>query len=215
MTSMLGYTCIRGALSVLGMFFGRSTIQRILTDHGIEPAPERGKHTRWRTFLRAHWGAIAAATDFFSIEVLTWTRARPSLRAVRDRLKSRRVEIVGIVHQPHEAWMKQLARSLTEGRIPARQVEAHSRLGSALHRRVASQERERLRRALRALDQVQVPEPRHAARRGSPSAARDGVRRALSPGALGSRLGQRAGRRPRSDATTTDLCSGAKASAVC
>jgi hypothetical protein len=65
-----GYTRIRGALSVLGMFVGRSTIQRVLADHGIEPAPERGKHTRWSTFLRAHWGAIAA-TDFFSVEVLT------------------------------------------------------------------------------------------------------------------------------------------------
>jgi hypothetical protein len=33
------------------------------------PAPERGKHTRWSTFLRAHWGAIGA-TDFFRVEVL-------------------------------------------------------------------------------------------------------------------------------------------------
>jgi transposase InsO family protein len=29
-------------------------------------------------------------------------------------LKSRRVEIAGIVHQPHEAWMKQVARNLTD-----------------------------------------------------------------------------------------------------
>jgi putative transposase len=65
-----GYTRIRVALSALGIFVGRSTIQRVLTDHGIELAPERGKHTRWSTFLRARWGGIAA-TDFFSVEVLT------------------------------------------------------------------------------------------------------------------------------------------------
>jgi hypothetical protein len=31
--------------------------------------PERP--TSWRTFLRAHWGAIAGA-DFFTTEVWTW-----------------------------------------------------------------------------------------------------------------------------------------------
>jgi transposase InsO family protein len=29
-------------------------------------------------------------------------------------LKTRRVQIAGIVHDPHEAWMKQVARSLTD-----------------------------------------------------------------------------------------------------
>ena len=30
------------------------------------------------------------------------------------RLKTRTVEIAGITHQPHEAWMKQVARNLTD-----------------------------------------------------------------------------------------------------
>jgi len=95
------------------MFVGRSTVQRVLADHGIEPAPERGKHTRWSTFLRAHWGAIAA-TDFFSIEVLTLNGlVRHFVLFVID-LESRRVEIAGIVHQPHDTWMKQVARNLTD-----------------------------------------------------------------------------------------------------
>jgi putative transposase len=29
-------------------------------------------------------------------------------------LASRRVELAGIVHEPHEAWMKQTARNLTD-----------------------------------------------------------------------------------------------------
>jgi transposase InsO family protein len=78
------------------MFVGRSTIQRVLADHGIEPAHERGKHTRWSTFLRAHWGAIAA-TDFFSVEVLTLSGlVRHFVLFVID-LKSRRVEIA-LIH---------------------------------------------------------------------------------------------------------------------
>jgi putative transposase len=65
-----GYTSLRGALKNLGLDLGRSTIARILKEHGIEPAPLRGKTMPWKTFLKAHWGATAAA-DFFSVEVLT------------------------------------------------------------------------------------------------------------------------------------------------
>ena len=43
-----GYTRIRDALSNLGHEVGRNTIKRILAEHGIEPAPERGKRTPWR-----------------------------------------------------------------------------------------------------------------------------------------------------------------------
>jgi hypothetical protein len=64
------YTRLRGTLENLGFDLGRSTIQRILTEHGIEPAPLRGRTMPWKTFLKAHWGPIAAA-DFFSVEVLT------------------------------------------------------------------------------------------------------------------------------------------------
>ena len=47
----------------LGFELGRSTIARVVVQHGIEPAPRRGKAMSWKTFLAAHWGAIAAA-DF-------------------------------------------------------------------------------------------------------------------------------------------------------
>lgn len=39
-----GYTRIKGALANLGHELGRGTIANILREHGIEPAPERGKH---------------------------------------------------------------------------------------------------------------------------------------------------------------------------
>jgi hypothetical protein len=64
-----GCTRIRGALKNVGHRVGRSTIARILRAQGIPPVPERP--TSWRTFLRAHWGAIAGA-DFFTTEVWTW-----------------------------------------------------------------------------------------------------------------------------------------------
>ena len=70
----------------------RNTIKRILLDPGLEPAPERGRKPSWETFLKSHWGAIAA----FGID-----------------LKTRTVEIAGIVRQPDGDWMKQIARNLT------------------------------------------------------------------------------------------------------
>ena len=85
----------------------------MLAENGLDPAPQRGKRTSWRTFLRAHWGAIAA-TDFFNVEVLTWRGlVRYYVLFVVD-LASRRVEIAGIVQQPHDGWMKQAAGNLTD-----------------------------------------------------------------------------------------------------
>ena len=111
--SSWGYTRICGALANMGHEVGRNTVKRILAEHGIEPAPARDKRTPWSTFVKAHWGAIAA-TDFFTVEVLT---ARGLIRYfvlfVID-LETRRVEIAGIVHQPYEDWMKQIARNLTD-----------------------------------------------------------------------------------------------------
>ena len=65
-----GYTRIKGALSNLGHQAGRGTIANILKESGIEPAPERNRHTSWSTFLEAHWDCLAA-TDFLTVEV--WT----------------------------------------------------------------------------------------------------------------------------------------------
>jgi transposase InsO family protein len=111
--STWGYTRIRGALYNLGHEIGRNTIKRILLDNGLDPAPLRGRTMSWETFLKAHWGAIAA-TDFFSVEVLTRVGlVRYFVLFIID-LKTRRVEIAGIVRQPDGEWMKQMARNLTD-----------------------------------------------------------------------------------------------------
>jgi putative transposase len=69
-TPSWGYTRIQGALANIGREVGRTTIANTLREQGIEPAPERGRRTHWRTFLKAHWECIAA-TDFFTVEVCT------------------------------------------------------------------------------------------------------------------------------------------------
>src|SRR5215510_13193133 len=108
-----GYTRIRGGLKSLGHEVARNTIKAILKDHGIEPAPERGAQTPWKTFLAAHWDSLAAA-DFFTVEVLTMGGLVRYFVFFVMRLKTRMVEIAGITCQPNETWMKQTARKLTD-----------------------------------------------------------------------------------------------------
>jgi putative transposase len=106
-----GYTRIRGALENLGYNVGRNTIKQILLENGFDPAGFRG--TTWSTFLRAHWGAVAA-TDLFAVEVATWRGlVRYFVIFVID-LKTRRVEISGIARSPDGAWMSRIARNLTD-----------------------------------------------------------------------------------------------------
>ena len=108
-----GYTRIRDALRHLGHELGRNTIKRILLEYGLEPAPERNRKPSWKTFIKAHLGEIAAA-DFFTVEVLTLVGlVRYVVFFVID-IETRKVEIAGITTQPCEAWMKQLARNLTD-----------------------------------------------------------------------------------------------------
>ena len=105
-----GYTRIQGALANLGFIVGRNTIRRILLEQGIDPAGHRS--TTWSSFLKAHWGAIAAM-DFFSVEVITWRGlVRHMVLFVID-LKTRRIEIAGIIACPDGLWMSQIARNLT------------------------------------------------------------------------------------------------------
>ncbi len=108
-----GYTQIRGALHNLGHEIGRNTVKRILLENGFDPARFRRRGMSWKTFLKAHWGAIVA-TDFFSVEVLTrWGLVRYLVLFVID-LETRRVEIAGIAQRPDGDWMKQIARNLTD-----------------------------------------------------------------------------------------------------
>jgi hypothetical protein len=106
---------IRGGLTRLGHDVARHTITAFLTDPGLEPAPERGTTTPWTTFLAAQWDGCVAA-DFFTVEVLTMRGLVRSVVFVVMTLKRRTGEFAGITGQPHEAWMRQLARNLTDAR---------------------------------------------------------------------------------------------------
>ena len=108
-----GYTRLRGALKNLGHELGRNTIKRLLAEHGIAPAPERGKSMSWSTFIKAHWGAIVA-TDLFTVEVVNpFGLVRYHVLFVID-IATRCVCIGEMTSDPNGEWMKQVVRNLTD-----------------------------------------------------------------------------------------------------
>jgi putative transposase len=108
-----GYTRLRDALNNLGYQIGRTTVERILRKHGVEPAPERKRQYSWSTFIKAHLGVIVGM-DFFTVEVVTALGlVRYHVLFVID-IGSRLVEVVGLVRNPGGEWMKQMARNLLD-----------------------------------------------------------------------------------------------------
>ncbi|MET0164595.1 MAG: hypothetical protein ABW318_06275 [Vicinamibacterales bacterium] len=108
-----GYTRIQGALANLSHKVGRGTVANVLKRSGIEPVPERGKRTRWSTFLKAHW-KVLAASDFFTVEVWTPRGLVTHYVLFVISLADRMVHIAGMTTQPDESWVLQVGRNLTD-----------------------------------------------------------------------------------------------------
>jgi transposase InsO family protein len=108
-----GYTRIEGALANLGHQVGRGTIANILKENGIDPSPERDAHTRWSTFLKAHWECFTA-TDFLSVEVFTLKGLITHYILFFIDIASRSVHVAGITPHPDNSWMTQVARNITD-----------------------------------------------------------------------------------------------------
>jgi hypothetical protein len=106
-----GYARIQGALKHLDHRVARSTIAKVLKEHGIKPAPDRPMS--WRTFVRSHAHLIAAA-DFFTTEVWTARGLVRHFTLFAIDIATRRVHIAGTTTNPTSAWMEQVARDLTD-----------------------------------------------------------------------------------------------------
>jgi transposase InsO family protein len=77
------------------------------------PAPERDAHTRWSTFLKAHWECLTA-TDFLSVEVYAIKGLVTHYILFFIDFVSRTVHVAGITPHPDNSWMTQIARNVTD-----------------------------------------------------------------------------------------------------
>nr|WP_240947984.1 integrase core domain-containing protein [Planosporangium mesophilum] len=102
-----GYRRLHGELLVLGVRVAASTVWEILTEAGIDPAPERASST-WADFLRSQANALLAC-DF--LETVTLTGTRMYVLAVIEHA-SRRIHILGATPHPTASWVMQAAKNL-------------------------------------------------------------------------------------------------------
>jgi|SRR5215471_13914143 len=109
-----GYHRIQGALANLGHSIDAITVRNILRRHHLEPAPQRRKAgMSWSQFLKMHW-EVLAATDFFTVEVVTWHGLVTYYVLVVMELATRRVHVAGITPHPTAVFMQQCALQLTD-----------------------------------------------------------------------------------------------------
>ncbi len=107
-----GYDRIAGAMANLGFRLSDQTVGNILRRNDIPPAPKRKHETSWKDFIRAHM-AILAATDFFTVEVLTLRGLMTYYVLFFIHLDSRRICMAGVTRHPDQEWMEQMARNVT------------------------------------------------------------------------------------------------------
>jgi hypothetical protein len=102
-----GYRRIHGELLVLGITPAASTVWEMLTQAGIDPAPERAA-TTWSEFLGSQAHALLAC-DFFTTYTLSGT---PMYVFAVIEHANRRIRTLGATAHPTASWVAQVARNL-------------------------------------------------------------------------------------------------------
>lgn len=111
--SSWGYDRIADAVANVGYKISDESVRKILKKQGIETAPDRKRQTTWSTFLKSHW-EVLAAIDFTTVEVWTKGGLVTFYLLFAMELKTRRAHFAGCTMNPHEIWMKQTARNLSD-----------------------------------------------------------------------------------------------------
>jgi glycosyltransferase involved in cell wall biosynthesis len=107
-----GYDRIVRALANLGHRLSDQTVGNILRRHAIPPVPKRRRTTSWKDFIRAHM-VVLAASDFFTVEVLTLKGLMTYYVLFFIHLQSRRICLAGVTRHPDQEWMEQMGRNVT------------------------------------------------------------------------------------------------------
>ena len=110
--STWGYDRIVGALKNLGYKISDASVGNILKKHGILPAPERDRDTKWTDFIKSHMDVLVGC-DFFTTEVITQAGLITYYVLFFIQLESREVYIAGATPNPNKSWMNQIARNIT------------------------------------------------------------------------------------------------------
>jgi hypothetical protein len=104
---------IQGQLKYLGYKVCPKTIANILKRNNLEPCPDKPGNSTWNEFIKTHWESLVAV-DFFTSEIYTLGGLTRYMVLVFIDYSTRKVHIAGIIPQADGAWMKQIAKNVTD-----------------------------------------------------------------------------------------------------
>lgn len=105
-----GYDRIAGALNNPVTAFRTRRLAIFYDALASHPLRNVRPQMKWADFIRSHM-AVLAGTDFFTIEVLTWSGLATYYVLFFLHLETRRVTLAGIARHGTEQWMVQMARN--------------------------------------------------------------------------------------------------------
>ncbi len=103
---------IQGALLHVGIKIAHQTVLNVLRRHGMNPMPKGGRQMTWSQFIAAHYDMLLA-TDFFTVEVMGPKGLTTLFALFFIDVKTRLIYFTGLTEHPNEAWMMQVARTMT------------------------------------------------------------------------------------------------------
>ena len=103
-----GHRRIQGELRKLGHAVSASAVRAALRRHRVPPAPERGRATTWRDFIKHHRDVLVAC-DFFTVETVL---LKTLYALFFFEVGTRRVHFAGCTAHPTAASVTQQARNL-------------------------------------------------------------------------------------------------------
>jgi len=108
-----GYQKITDQIVYLGHKISKSSVKNILIENGYDPEPDLTVRSTWHEFIKSHWDVLAAC-DFFTIELLVHHKLVRCTVFFVIELSTRKVFYAPIKLQPDGAYMKQVAKILTD-----------------------------------------------------------------------------------------------------
>ena len=108
-----GYKKIRDQIVYLGYKISKSSVKNILIENGYDPEPDLTVRSTWHEFIKSHWDVLAAC-DFFTIELLVGRKLVRCTVFFVIELATRKVFFAPVKPQPDGAYMKQVAKILTD-----------------------------------------------------------------------------------------------------
>ena len=108
-----GYQKITDQIVYLGHKISKSIVKNILIENGYDHEPDLTVRSTWHEFIKSHWDVLSAC-DFFTIELLVGRKLVRCTVFFVIELSTQKVFYAPIKLQPDGAYMKQVARILTD-----------------------------------------------------------------------------------------------------